>query len=246
MIMGTTTITAMTITPRIAAPFDAVGRPAPAALTTLMAWFSPAFPTGAFAYSHGLEAAVAEDKVRSETELLAWLEGVLNHGAGWGDAVLMACAHRAAQDLSALLDLADLTAALAPSAERLAESLGQGEAFIIAVRGAWPSLLHPGLPDRLSQPVAAGAATGALGIEAETALIAYLNGFTTNMIAAAIRLSVCGQSAAARLLAALGSSITDLAARAARATRDDLGGCAFGSDIAAMRHETLNGRLFLS
>ena len=29
------------------------------ALLTLVQWLSPAFPTGAFAYSHGLEQAVA-------------------------------------------------------------------------------------------------------------------------------------------------------------------------------------------
>ena len=32
----------------------------PAALLTLVQWLSPAFPTGAFAYSHGLEAVISQ------------------------------------------------------------------------------------------------------------------------------------------------------------------------------------------
>ena len=43
----------------------------------LFAWFSPAFPTGGFAYSHGLEAAAAEGQVTDERSLAQWLEGVL-------------------------------------------------------------------------------------------------------------------------------------------------------------------------
>ncbi len=249
--MNTLTITAirittiMTITPRLPGPFDAV-RPETPALAALFAWFSPAFPTGGFAYSHGLETAVAEHRVRDEAGLLAWIDGVLRYGAGWSDAVLMTAAHTAADDLPALLQLHDLAAALAPSAERLAESLGQGEAFLIAVRGAWPDAVPPGLPDRICQAVAAGAATARLGAPIEAALVAFLNGFATNLIAAAIRLGICGQTAGARLLAALGPTLIDLAERAAEADLDDLGGCAFGSDIAAMRHETLHARLFLS
>jgi urease accessory protein len=37
-----------------------------------------------------------------------------------------------------------------------------------------------------------------------------------------------------------------LAQEAAEASLDDLGGCAFRSDIAAMRHETQYSRLFRS
>jgi urease accessory protein len=61
-----------------------------------------------------------------------------------------------------------------------------------------------------------------------------------------VRLSLCGQSGVVRILAALGPAIADIAARAEHASEADLGGCALGADIASLRHETLNGRLFLS
>jgi urease accessory protein len=73
-----------------------------------------------------------------------------------------------------------------------------------------------------------------------------LQAFTANLISAAVRLVPLGQSAGLRVLAALEKTLLATATDAANATLDDLGGCAFRSDIAAMRHETQYTRLFRS
>jgi urease accessory protein len=223
-------------------------RSAEAISGALFAWFSPAFPTGGFAYSQGLETAVAEGLVGGEADLADWIEDVLMLGAGWSDAVMFALAHRAVRNEweDTLPELAELSAALATSRERWAETLGQGEAFLAAVRTGWPGLAPPSLPARTTYGVAAGAATARLGAAPQMALSAYVTGIVANLIAASIRLGVCGQSGGVRVLATLGPTICDLAIRAADAEEQDLGGCALGADIAGMRHETLNGRLFLS
>jgi urease accessory protein UreF len=39
-----------------------------------MTWLSPAFPVGAFSYSHGLEWVVEEGLVPDEARLAAWIE----------------------------------------------------------------------------------------------------------------------------------------------------------------------------
>jgi urease accessory protein len=188
---------------------------------------------------------VAEGRIVDEGGLGAWLADILAHGAGWSDAVLLSLARRAPDD-AALADLADLAAALAPSRERAAETLGQGEAFLIAVRAGWPDAAPANLPNRIAYPVAAGAAARGIGAPTTTLLIAYLTGFTANLIAAGVRLGLCGQSGGVRILSGLGPLIADLATRASDATEADLGGCALASDIAAMRHETLRTRLFIS
>ena len=64
-----------------------------AALYRLLAWLSPAYPVGAYSYSHGLEWAVEAGLVRDRAGLEAWLATVLRHGGGWQDAVLLAHAH---------------------------------------------------------------------------------------------------------------------------------------------------------
>jgi len=211
----------------------------------LFAWFSPAFPTGGFAYSHGLETAVAESRVAGEAGLADWLGDILEKGAGWTDAVIFVLAYRT-ESATDLLAVAALSAALTPSRERLAESEGQGQAFLAAVRQGWPEMAPEALPQRTTYPAAAGACCARLGAPLHAALGVYLTGFSANLIAAGIRLGLCGQSGGVRVLARLQILIVRLAARAAEADESDLGGCAFGSDIASMRHEALEGRLFLS
>jgi urease accessory protein len=227
--------------------FMTIDGPRADAAGVLFAWFSPAFPTGGFGYSHGIESAAADGRVGGEANLLAWLTDVLNQGAGWTDAVLFALAHRAARegDAGRLEDLAALAAAYAPSRERLAETLGQGAAFLAAVREGWPDAAA-GLAEEIAYPVAAGACCGRICATLPVALQAYLTAFCANLIAAGVRLGLCGQKAGVRILSALGPQVGRLALRASEAEEDDLGGRAFGSDIASMRHEVLEGRLFLS
>jgi urease accessory protein len=49
-----------------------------------------------------------------------------------------------------------------------------------------------------------------------------------------------------RVLSKLGDVIAATAQRAAMSSLEDLGACAFGADIASMRHETLQPRIFVS
>jgi urease accessory protein len=205
----------------------------------LLAWLSPAFPTGGYAYSHGIEWAVeCGDIVDGET-LRFWLADVLRHGSGHNDAILLRHAHRPGSDCAALNELA---VAIAASRERRAETLDQGTAFIAAA-AAWHP---PELPQRVAYPIAVGALAGRHGIDEDTTTSAYLQAVTANLISAAVRLVPLGQSTGLRVLAALEPNILLVAAMTRDATLDDLGGCAFRSDIAAMRHETQYTRLFRS
>ncbi|HYZ33179.1 MAG TPA: urease accessory protein UreF, partial [Crenalkalicoccus sp.] len=53
-----------------------------AALYRLLAWLSPAYPVGAYSYSHGLETAVEDGLVRDRAALVAYVGAVLRAGAG--------------------------------------------------------------------------------------------------------------------------------------------------------------------
>lgn len=210
----------------------------PAALLTLTQWLSPAFPTGAFAYSHGLERVVAEGKVTDAATLQAWLEGILRHGAGWQDAVLLAVGLRDGADLDALDALAR---ALAPSAERLRETLDQGQAFARTVS----ALTGQTLPPR-PLPVALAEAVGRAALALPPALVIalYLQAFTGNLTTIAVRHVPLGQTEGQSVLARLAPLLTALAARAAGATLDDLGGAALAAELAAFEHETQDIRIF--
>jgi urease accessory protein len=215
---------------------------APRALLRLMTWLSPAFPTGAFAYSHGLEWAVETGDVCNETTLAAWLNDVITGGNGRSETILLRHAHRAAAESAALSEIADLAYASAASRERQSESLDQGKAFILAA-AAWGL---PDAPERIPYPVAVGAVAGAHRISENATAAAFLQAFTSNLISASVRLVPLGQTAGLRVLAALESTILHTAEETKTAALDDLGGCAFRSDLAAMRHETQYTRLFRS
>jgi len=213
-----------------------------AGIMRLLTWLSPAFPTGAYAYSHGLEWAVETHDIRDGETLLAWLSAVIAHGSARTDTILLRHAHRAANDPAALRDIAALALATAASRERYDEALAQGRAFLRAAAG-WDV---PDLSADTPYAVAVGAMAGAHGIDEDTTASAYLQTFTSNLISAAVRLVPLGQTTGLRTLAALEPVILRTAATTAETTLDDLGGCAFRSDLAAMRHETQYTRLFRS
>ncbi len=212
------------------------------ALTRLLTWLSPAFPTGAFAYSHGLEWAVESGDVTGEAEVLAWVADVLRHGAGHSDAVVLRQAY-AADEVAALAAVADVAEAAAGGRERRAETLGQGDAFGIAAR-VWGAPLLAALGRAVAYPVAVGALARAHAVTEGAAVAAYLHAFAANLVGAAIRLVPLGQTAGLRLQLALEPTIHALVDATAGLTLDDIGGACFRSDIAAMRHETQYTRLF--
>jgi urease accessory protein len=221
-------------------------------LLPLMIWLSPSFPVGSFAYSHGIEWAVEAGDVADAESCAAWLTDLLQYGGGWSDAVLLATAHRAIAtfDDAALAEAAELAAALAPSKERRLETLKQGDAFLLAARGAWPCAALDRVKmvwkEEAAFPVAVGVVSAGHGIPLQPTLEAYLIAFVTNLVSAAVRLVPLGQTDGTKIIAHLAPLAREIAARAAKSTLDDVGGAAFRSDIASMRHETQHTRLFRS
>jgi len=219
------------------------------ALLRLISWFSPAFPTGNFAYSGGLEAAVLERRVVTSAQLGDWLETSLLHGTAWNDAVLFGEAWRSGTDkqIAGLSEIADLAVALAGSQARFDEMLSLGRSFLHAV-AQWPDMAGATALAERETPysVAAGWVCGKAEIALASSLAAFLHGFGSAQLQAGIRLGVVGQFEAARLLAQLEPAISAAVDRASATTLDDIGGCAMLAEIAAMRHETLESRLFRS
>ena len=212
------------------------------ALLRALSWFTPALPTGAFAYSSGLEAAFAEGILDGEDEVCCWIRAGLVEGAAWNDAVLCAAAWRGDEPAEALSDFA---AALAPGAERCAETLDLGDAFAKAV-SAWLPALRDRLGPRPTLPVAAGCAAREGGLPLKSTLLALLHAYASNQVQAALRLGRLGQDSGLRILAVLEADIEWKAAHAERSTLDDLGAATLNADLLSLHHEQLETRIFRS
>ena len=249
-ITTTITITRMAITATIMA--DPSAEAGERRELPLFLWLSPAFPVGSFAYSHGLEWAVEAGDVVDVSSLRDWLADLAAFGAPRTDAVLFAAAHRAAEaaDWRSLNEINELAIALAGSAERRLETTAQGSAFRLAARAAWDCEALARVPERageaIAYPIAVAAAAAGRGMARERAAEAFAVALFANLVSAAVRLSVIGQTDGQRVLAGILRDASAMARAAAGATLEDLGASAFRSDIAAMRHETQYSRLFRS
>jgi urease accessory protein len=224
-----------------------------AALARLFAWLSPAYPIGAFSYSHGLEMAVEEGAVTRREALVAYVEAALRHGAGAVDAGLLALAWRAAtaNDDAALDAVAELAAAWRGTAELALEATQPGGAFASVTHSAWPeprfhafATRHPG---RLTHAVAFGAAAAFHGVAQREACFGWLTSFAANIVSAGVRLVPLGQTDGQIATAALLPAIEAATAAALAVTDpDELGAASPVLDLFSMRHETQYTRLFRS
>ncbi len=236
----------------------------------LMIWFSPGFPVGAFAYSHGLEWACETGEITGAASLGAWLADILDHGSGRNDTQFLIAAFRAAEYPAQIAPIAELARALAGSSERRLKTCMQGDAFLTAIASAWPCALVTAWRTACEQeahaqearekadgavatpyPVAVGIAAAGHGLPLTAVVEAYLAGFIGNLVSAAIRLGAVGQTDGQRIIAGLLPSLPNRAAALIAAhdqsgLEDSLGGCVFASDLGAIRHETQYTRLFRS
>jgi urease accessory protein len=206
-------------------------------LLTLAQWMSPAFPTGSFAFSHGIETAVSKGWVRDAGSLQAWLEDCLTEGSAHSDAIWLRLAHDAVDPR----EVDAIARTYAVSRERLREAERQGAAFTVTVNAVWDFEL----PDML-MPVAVGAASARAGLDQDATLGLYLHTFVANLVSAAMRLAPIGQTSGQAIILHLHGLCVEIVERSRGKTEEDIFSNAFLSDIAAMRHETLQPRLFQS
>lgn len=214
-------------------------------LARLMTWLSPAFPVGAFAYSHGLERAIHDGLIADRASLVGWLQALLEGGSGWNDGVLLAEAWRRASTGDSVSGVGELAAAMAGSRERHMETTLQGGAFVDAM-AAWGGGEPAGGEGAMPYPVAVGAAAARHAIRLEDALVAYLHAFASNLVQASVRLVPLGQRDGVASLATLEPVVLRTARKAVASTLDDLGSCTLVADITAMNHETQYSRVFRS
>ncbi len=211
--------------------------PTSADILTLAQWFSPAYPIGAFGYSHGLEAAT-EDGLSGADAVQEWIADVLTHGTGRADATLLSAAYLAHTPHS-LQDIDATARAFAPSRERLAETDLQGAAFCKITDSVFGQDLGP-----LTYPVAVGASAKRADLPQTLTAQMYLHAFASNLVACAQRLTGLGQTDAQAMIRALAPLCTQIADETAHGDLTTLSSTAFLSDIASMRHETQYSRIF--
>jgi urease accessory protein len=223
-------------------------------LYRLLTWFSPGFPIGAFSFSHGLETAAVGGRVHDRETLQRWIAAILTHGAGRMDVDTLRDAHRAAaaQNLEALTAANRHGLAYRATSELALETAAQGAAFLSTCRATWsdPFLDHwaamLSAGEGVCHPAAAGAVTARANIPLGCAMTAYLQTMAANLVSAALRLGIVGQTDGQRILAALEPVVASAVASGLTRNPAAFGSATLAIELAAMAHETQYSRLFRS
>lgn len=207
-------------------------------ILTLCQWLSPSYPVGAFAYSHGLAAAIEEGTVTSPQDTEAWISDVLQHGSGLNDALFAVAAYNA-QDFDELVGIDATSRAFCASSERLKETQLLGQAFATVTGDTWELDLK-----QFTYPVSVGHAARLKNLPVLLMTKMFLQAFASNLVACATRLVPLGQTDAQRLIRNLTPLCAHIADGAQQGGLDDVSSTAFLADVASMKHETQYSRIF--
>ncbi|MGI4834710.1 MAG: urease accessory protein UreF [Janthinobacterium lividum] len=216
-------------------------------LARLLHLADSALPTGAFAYSYGLESSLTFGLVRTETEFRAYLYSFLQQAMSFELPFVTAAASLPTPPLVELLTEYDAQL-LVPALHRA--SLAQGKNWLKLLATFYPAaglgalsqqLAHEQLPGHFAPLF--GLSLGRVGFAVADIQTAYLHLTLRDQLSAAIRLGLLGPLAGHLLQHDFYGIFENLLGAAIRpyteATR-----CTVLLDVAQMLHEELYSRLF--
>ncbi len=215
-------------------------------LLRLLQLASPALPTGAFAYSQGLEQAIALAWVTDEASAQAWILGLLSSSFGRLDLPVLARLYAAfaRDDLAGVRAWTDLLLAGRASAELQAEDRQMGGALARVLAG----LSVDGARDWMTGEPATAATLFALAavrweIPLRPAALGFAFSWIEAQVGAATRLCPLGQQAAQRIVSHALPVIDEVVVHALALRDQEIGAASVAQAMASALHETLYSRL---
>jgi urease accessory protein len=213
------------------------------------------FPSGAFAYSSGLETFVADGLVADREGLVRFIESYLIGLLARCDLVFVKLAYLSAieADLEGISRLDHLIHAMKCSRELRLASMQMGRQMLQVMKGLYASSLVQQLGKGLDgrelrghHPVMFGAVCAAIGVDVESTLLTYVYATVSSLVSAGVRLIPLGHSDGQRAIHDLKQLMTRVTKEAGQLGEADIASFAPALEIRAMRHESLHTRLFKS
>lgn len=212
------------------------------------------FPSGGYAYSSGLEAAVHDGAVKDSAQLARYVEDLLRGGISRREAVAVAVAHKASvtgKPEPVLIIDAELDAMKMGRESRLASRQMGRQVIRVAAEQFEESAVLQQFHAKVEEghtpghlPVCVGLTLATCGWTREETIAAYLYHTAVGLVSAAMKLLPIGQRESQRLLAQWSPLLTELSRNAA--SMSAMVSWSPVQDIYAMRHSTLESRLFRS
>ena len=222
---------------------------------TLMQLSDSFFPSGSYTLSHGLESLVQQDRIQQPEDLIAFLRILLHNRIGSCDLIALIHSYKgsAANDLAKVREVdVRLFAQNAIAINRQAQRQS-GRALLMVARSTWHNeQLETLSRDPISHdfnslhPVVFGVVGNIADLSLTDTALAFLHGFITGLLGAAIRLGILGHLQAQQISLELAGDIKTVLEISFSMDLDCMWSCTPTIDLAQMRHSQLNTRLFAS
>ncbi len=213
------------------------------------------FPSGAFAYSWGLETYVTEGAVKDVDGFNKFLTAYITGMMGNCDALAVKLTLDAAEreDIKAVLRLDRLIHSMKLSKELREGSIQTGRQLLKVMVQLHKSMMLDRFAEGIERgegkghhPVVFALVCNSLGVSKEDAVPAYLYSAVSGIVSAGVRLIPLGHTDGQRVIERIKPLLIKIAGEVTQLDEGDISAFAPGIEIRAMRHEHLYTRLFKS
>lgn len=211
------------------------------------------FPSGAFAYSWGLETYVSEGLIKDRNGLKSFLEAYLSGVTKRCDALIVKLSYEAAEreDINTVFRIDRLIHSMKLAREPREGSMQTGRQLLNVMRGLHKSILLEHLAEGISDgkalghhPVVFGLVCSVIENSKDEAVMAYLYQTVSGIVSAGLRLIPLGHMDGQRVIEEIKPLLIKIVDDVSLLNEDDISTFAPGIEIRAMRHEHLYTRLF--
>jgi urease accessory protein len=213
------------------------------------------FPSGSFTLSHGLEALVQTEQLKSPEQLQTFLQLLLRNKVGTTDVVALIHAYRGSVNgnLDAIREADSQLFAQIAIAKTRETQQKSGRALLMVASSTWEDeqlkiLNREAAIGKIHclHPIILAVVGRVAGLSQKDTVLAFLHSFVTGLVGAAIRLGVVGHLQAQKILWQLAPEIERSWTTAKDMSLDEMWSCTPAIDIAQMQHHKLSRRLFAS
>ena len=211
------------------------------------------FPSGTYTFSYGLEALVQQDRIQQPEDIISFLQILLHNKIATCDLVALIHAYHASKinDLEAVKQVETQLYAQTLIAITRKTQQQSGRALLMVAQSTWQHQQLEAL-ERLRalkqfyclHPVVFGVVGNIADLSVTDTTLAFLHGFVTGVLGAAIRLGILGHLQTQKMLLLLASDIEQASSIASKMSLAQMWSCTPAIDLAQMRHSRLSSRLF--
>ena len=201
----------------------------------LQIWFSSSFPIGSYAYSHGVESLIDTKKIQNKSDVIEFLEAVLNYGTLRNDYIFI-------KSIYNNLEINDLILSNATSKERQIEMIAMGNSFRNIMRDSWDLNLQ----ENSAFIYCLSKAAIYFNIDFNDLIKFYFQSFISNLITVCVKHIPVSQKDGQSINVIFINKIQDFINNSKDLTLDDIGTTFFIGDLFSMKHENQETRIYLT